>query len=326
MKKYTILSVILLQFFIQTQAQTSNLEKDKETIKSLCGCFDVDFKYKETFSASKNYKPKDVYETGALEWVSYEPQPDGSVRMQHILIIDSSMIIKHWREDWSFENPNIYTYDKNYRWTKTKVDAAKVKGTWTQKVFEVDDRPQYDGVATFSYFDDKTLWQSTVDAPLPRREYSKRTDYNVLNRGNRLYISPTGYLHEQDNKKIKRTTGEKDTLIVDEKGVNIYKKIEESKCQAGIDWWQKNKVYWNDVRTVWTDLLPTLPELAIQFTVEDKKLYERLFKLNEDLIAEKKYDSKKAKEEILKAIKLHLITATDTNKPTKQTPLKSETY
>lgn len=305
MKKITLLHVLLIAFYLVNAESPST--KDLESVKSLCGCFEVDFKYKETFSDKKDYKLKDAYETEALEWVSYEPQTDGSVTLQHILIIDSSTIIKHWRENWSFENTEILTYDKNYLWKKKTLDAGKVIGTWTQKVFEVDDRPQYDGIASFAYFDGKTLWQSRDDAPLPRREYSKRSDYNVLNRGNRLYITPDGYLHEQDNKKVIRTANTADTILVEEKGYNNYTKVPASKCQAGIDWWEKNKVFWYDVRSVWNTLLPTLNELIIKQTVEDQKLHERLFKLNEEYISAKKYDSKNAKEDILKAIKMHLV-------------------
>ncbi len=73
----------------------SKFEKDKQSIKNLCGCFEVDFKYKETFATAKDYKLKDKYVNEALEWVSYEPQENGSIMMQHILIIDESSIIKN---------------------------------------------------------------------------------------------------------------------------------------------------------------------------------------------------------------------------------------
>lgn len=310
MQKITFLNLFLLFIALNSKAQnqSSNYQKDKETIKKLCGCFDVEFKYKETFGYPKNYKLKDNYFNEALEWVSYEEQSDGSIKMQHILILDATMIIKHWREDWSFENNTVYKYDKDYHWNRIQLSADKVKGTWTQKVYEVEDRPQYDGVATFNYFDGKILWESKVDAPLPRREYSKRSDYNVMNRYNRLYISDTGYLHEQDNKKIARHDGVADTLIAEEKGYNSYTKTKDSDCKAGIDWWEKNKVFWLDVRSVWNDLLPSLNDLSVIRKIDDKFLHDRLFAMNIELIGDKKYDSKKAKEQILKVIKEYLNT------------------
>ncbi|MCB0508843.1 MAG: DUF6607 family protein [Chitinophagales bacterium] len=304
---FTLLFLMMSSALYAEEMNVSKMEKDKETLKKLCGCFEVDFKYKETFGYPKDYKLKDKYHEEALEWVSYEPQQDGSIKMQHILIVDKDMFVKHWREDWSYENNTIYQYDKDYQWKRVVLPADKVKGTWTQKVFEVSDRPQYDGVATFNYFDDKILWQSNEDAPLPRREYSKRSDYNVLNRLNRLYISESGYLHEQDNKKIARHDGVTDTLIAEEKGYNTYTKVAESKCQSAIDWWEKNKIYWNDVRAVWDEIIPTRDDLKMNRIVNGKALHEKLFALNKELIDAKKYNSDKAKELILKTINEHLV-------------------
>lgn len=309
MKQFNVLIALFLLQSVALASPTdvSKFEKDKQSIKNLCGCFEVDFKYKETFATTKDYKLKDKYVNEALEWVSYEPQENGSIMMQHILIIDESSIIKHWRENWSFENNEIYKYNKDYHWSAITLAAENVKGTWTQKVYEVDDRPQYDGVATFNYFDNTTLWQSKIDAPLPRREYSTRTDYNVLNRYNRLYISDSGYLHEQDNQKIARHDNTKDTLIAEEKGYNVYRKVEDSKCKAGIDWWEKNKIYWLDVRTVWNALLKDRNEVKVNRVVEGKTLHDKLFALNLELLKDKKYNSEKAKVAIQKAINEHLV-------------------
>ncbi len=308
MSKYLFNTLLFLYLNQVGFAETNSYDNDVNAIKNLCGCFEVDFKYKETFSPNKKYKLKDTYVNEALEWVSYEPQTDGSIQMQHILILDESSIVKHWREEWSFENSTIYTYNKDYHWKSTPLKSENIKNTWTQKVFEVDDRPQYDGVATFTYFDGKTLWQSNSDAPLPRREYSTRSDYNVLNRLNRLYISDTGYLHEQDNKKITRQAAAIDTLITEEKGYNMYRKVDENKCKAGIDWWNINKLFWLDVRAVWNEILPSQTELKVNRIVEGKTLHDKLFAMNLLLINDKKYNSEKAKKEIRKTITEHLVT------------------
>ncbi len=306
MKKIYLLTLALFSIAVNANAHESNYEKDKNAIKNLCGCFEVDFKYKETFGYPKDYKLKDKYREEALEWVSYEPQKDGSVKLQHILIIDQDMIVKHWREDWSYENNSIYKYNKDYEWSNVLLPQNKVKGTWTQKVFEVDDRPQYDGYATFAYYDGKTLWESNTDAPLPRREYSKRSDYNVLNRLNRLHISDSGFIHEQDNKKIARHDGVQDTLIAEEVGHNTYAKVDESRCKAGIDWWEKNKVFWYDVRSVWDEIIPVTPELKVNRVLDGKALHEKLFALNIELMKEKKYNAEKAKVAIRTIINEHL--------------------
>src|SRR3546814_951309 len=49
-------------------------------------------------------------------------------------------------------------------------------------------------------------WTSDLTArPLPRREYTKRDDYNVLIGINRHTITPNGWTHEQFNTKVLRS-------------------------------------------------------------------------------------------------------------------------
>ena len=59
------------------------------------------------------------------------------------------------------------------------------------------------------------LLESEADAPLPRREYTKRNDYNVLKRINRHEIKDFGWVHEQDNLKILRENS--DNLLLKKK-------------------------------------------------------------------------------------------------------------
>jgi hypothetical protein len=106
---------------------------------------------------------------------------------------------------------------------------AQVKGKWTQSVWEVSDAPRYQGISDWINIDGKTVWQSTVYAPLPRREYLVRSDYNILKRENRLIITADGWIYDQNNQKIIRSKGT-DKLLTEEKGLNTCKKINESSC------------------------------------------------------------------------------------------------
>ncbi|RYH09545.1 hypothetical protein EON65_40040, partial [archaeon] len=125
--------------------------------------------------------------------------------------------MKHWREEWTYENPVYWRYKGDRLWVKEILKPEDVKGKWTQSVWEVSDEPRYQGLSQFVNLDNKIIWQSTTDAPLPRREYSVRSDYNILKRTNRINIVENGYVHEQDNIKIQRANGE-DKILVEEKG------------------------------------------------------------------------------------------------------------
>jgi len=190
-------------------------------------------------------------------------------------MIDDSTVIKHWREDWAYEDPILYTYSGNRTWVKHDRGAAAVKGKWTQSVWEVDDGPRYQGTSNWVTTDNKTFWESTVDAPLPRREYTVRNDYNIMRRDNRIVINDSGWVHEQDNDKILQADSSR-KLLAQEKGINSYVHIPDQRCAAARAWWEKNKAFWQVVREQWQAVLDVHPTLAVKAAAGDKKLYECL--------------------------------------------------
>ena len=269
-------TLAILALTTAVQAQTV---KDKQNVEKLCGCFEVEFKYAETFSPDKNYKYHDREEiSGGTEFTFPVEVSDKRIVMQHLLVITDSMIIKHWREDWTYENSVTWKYQGDKVWTKETLKPEQVKGKWTQSVWEVSDAPRYTGASDWVTTDGKTFWQNTVDAPLPRREYSVRSDYNILRRTNRLVLNDNGYVHEQDNQKIIRKDGA-DKLLAEEKGINTYVKVDDSKCAAAKTWWEKYKTYWTKVRTTWEKYLATHNTVALKDKVDGKVMHEALMEL-----------------------------------------------
>ena len=215
MKKINLLIALALLGFI-ANAQPK-LDEDRNAIKSLAGFYKVTFAYAETFSPIRDYKFHDRENSHAKEWAVIVEDSPKKIVIQHLLVAGDSMIIKHWREDWTYEDPKILVYTKENSWKNTTLKAADVKGKWTQKVYQVDDSPRYQAIGTWVHVDGRHQWQSNADSPMPRRE-SKRDDYNVLNRGNNVYLTPQGWMFEQDNKKVSRTESG-DKVIAMEKGL-----------------------------------------------------------------------------------------------------------
>jgi hypothetical protein len=278
MKKIAgVLSV--LAFAATTHAQTI---KDKQYVDKLCGCFEVEFKYAETFSPDKNYKFHDREEiSGGTELTFPVEVSDKKIVMQHLLVITDSMIIKHWREDWTYENPVTWKYTGDKVWEKQELKPEQVKGKWTQSVWEVSDAPRYQGASDWVIADGKTFWENTADAPLPRREYSVRSDYNVLRRTNRLVLNDSGYVHQQDNQKIIRANGT-EKLLVEEKGINSYRRINDTECAAAKAYWEKNKNYWTRVRLAWEAYLAKQNKIELKTQVGGKALHDYLFDMAGD--------------------------------------------
>jgi len=271
-------------------------EQDQKAIKSMCGCYEVTFNFAETFNYSKDstYVPSETKHDGGLEWVELLQDDNDKISMQHLLIVgkpDSPYIVKHWRQDWEFENTELYVYDHDNKWKYTKLPAESVKGQWTQKVFQVDDSPRYEGSASWVHVDGRSYWENTTDAPLPRREYTTRSDYNVTVRTNRHEIVSNGWIHDQDNDKVIREDGKKDILLAQEKGYNTYVKVANSKCKAAQDYWAKDHDKWALVRAKWDEVFARDKDLSLEDKVEHKQLFKYLSPDNQEYSTKASIDS-----------------------------------
>lgn len=296
--------ILMLLAAVPVLAVAQNKKKqDVAAIKGMCGCYEVTFNFAETFSPREDYEFHENYRAGALEYVLPVEESKDKIVLQHLLIVGDTMIIKHWRQDWLYENEDLYVFDKENTWKYNHQSSDDVKGQWTQKVYQVDDSPRYEGSSSWVHVDGRDYWENTADAPLPRREHTKRSDYNVMTRVNHQEITAYGWVHEQDNGKVIRETD--DEVLVNEKGWNTYERTDERKCQVAKDWWAKNQMYWADVRAVWDEVFATKKTVAINMKVDDKVLFQRLFALGDEVRGQA-YDSAETKEAIRAIIRMHL--------------------
>lgn len=293
MKQILAFSLAFLTIILTVDAQNKK-QKDQSAIKEMCGCFEVTFNFAETFSFSEDslYKPSKTKVDKGLEWAQLVVDEDDKISIQHLLQVgrpDQPHIVKHWRQDWLFENKDFYTYNGDNEWLFEEKNDKDVAGQWTQKVYQVDDSPRYEGSATWVHVDGKSYWENTTTAPLPRREYTKRSDYNVTLRGNRHEITDYGWLHDQDNAKVIREKGQEDVVIAHEKGYNTYVKVDDSRCQAAKDWWKENYDKWATVRAKWDEVYARHKDLVLEEKVDNKVLYKHLF--DDEMIEKKDIDN-----------------------------------
>ncbi|SFR31320.1 hypothetical protein SAMN04490243_0147 [Robiginitalea myxolifaciens] len=252
---------------------------DREAIKDLCGCYEITFEYSETFSPEKDYEKKPDYTASALELALPIIDEENKISIQHLLVVNDTMVIKHWRQDWLYENQEVFHYDKDNNWVFQELPADKVAGQWTQKVYQVDDSPRYSGSATWVHVDGKHYWENKTASPLPRREYTKRDDYNVMLRGNRHEITDYGWVHEQDNDKVIRKDGAEDVLLAQEKGMNSYIRVDDSKCAIAREWWAEHNGFWAKVRSSWDEVYNIKGDLTLAKSVDEKPLFRHLYPL-----------------------------------------------
>ena len=128
MKPYLI---VLIGLLLTTSIYSQNKKKtDKDAIKKMCGCFEVTFNFAETFKYSKNdeYSPSKNYSTSGLEWAQLVKDSKNNIIIQHILLVGNPAkpyVMKHWRQDWLYENKDFYIYDSNNKWTYKKKNTNK---------------------------------------------------------------------------------------------------------------------------------------------------------------------------------------------------------
>tara|TARA_R110002049_G_scaffold28018_1_gene96064 strand:+ start:102277 stop:103287 length:1011 start_codon:yes stop_codon:yes gene_type:complete len=273
MKRPHFVLVLFLIYSIQGFAQDQKKEQDIKAIKAMCGCYDIEFKYAETFSGKRDYELASGYRALAREWVELIQDDKDKLSLQHLLVVNDTMVIKHWRQDWEYQNQKVFSYDKDNNWIFKTLDSDEVKGQWTQKVYQVDDSPRYSGSATWIHSDGRHYWEKRTPAPLPRREYTKRDDYNVMFRTNHQEITDYGWVHEQDNDKVLRVNGENDELIAQEKGLNIYTKVPDEECLAAQNWWNENSKFWSRVRNSWNKFYNREGDFTLAKAVDRKPLF-----------------------------------------------------
>ena len=287
-----------------TASKENKKEFERELIKSMAGCYRVEFKFAETFAPNKDYEYHDRKFSGAKEIAHIIEDTADKISIQHILYVGKGHVIKHWRQDWHYENRVVWKLVKNHEWVKTELTPEQAAGTWTQKVFQVDDAPRYEGHGTWVHVDGRHFWESTADAALPRREISTagRTDYNILRRNSHIELFDNGdWVLEQDNEKILRDDEGNDTLICMEKGLETFTKKEYDPSDA-LEKWENETSFWADVRAIWSEIRANQNRINL---LKDEDLYMAQFDLANKFSGDN-YDSEKAKTAIKELLSNHV--------------------
>lgn len=255
---------------------------DRQAILKLQGDFQVSFNFYETVILKPGYTRKGPKHNGAFEKVVLIEDSGTKLSFQHLLVTGSGEIVKHWRQDWVYESLKHWSYVGNQHFGQQTKTPEEVAGTWTQLVYEVSDAPRYTGTGKWNHKYGVSTWTSgRTWRPLPRREYTTRDDYQLINAKNRHTITQQGWTHEQDNTKVIRTDDQKDIVVVREFGFNEYRRIGGYDFSAAINYWQSMAPFWAAVRARWDDKLVKGP-VVLAFPTGDNQLIDELFKLVED--------------------------------------------
>ena len=234
-------------------ASPDSVEQDRKAILAMLGEYKVKFEFQETVVLKPGYEVRDAKDTGAYETVVVVEDSARKISLQHLLLSDDGQhVTKHWRQDWMYQASERLEFSEDQTWRIRPLPADLIDGRWTQCVYEVSDAPRYCGTGSWKHEHGVSTWTSDLDwRPLPRREYTQRSDYNALSVVNRHSITPNGWTHEQDNTKVVRQGQATRELVVRETGFNDYRRVTDFNFAEAYDYWNSTAPYWARVRAQW---------------------------------------------------------------------------
>ncbi|MBM30629.1 MAG: hypothetical protein CMD77_06935 [Gammaproteobacteria bacterium] len=268
-------------------------ERDRRAILAMAGPYRASFEFIETIGYSPSFTPARPYQSWTTEYVYVLQNEPDLISLQHIMVIrmfledqkvSEPMVMKHWRQDWKYQDRYITEYVSNDTWETTRISRKQAKGTWSQAVFQVDDSPRYESYGKWHHGPHASVWESAVTRrPLPRRENSIRSDYSVLEGTNRHTVIATGWLHEQDNQKLVVDRAgypdQKMPYLAREAGLNRYERIMNYDFSAGDSYWKKTQPFWQHVRKKWEGVIKQFPKFGVHKRVDNTVLFMAMFQL-----------------------------------------------
>jgi hypothetical protein len=251
---------------------------DRAAILAMAGAYAVDFRFEETLALQPGYELTKPYQEDATELVVVAEDTPRRIVLQHLLLVGKGAVLQHWRQIWTYEDTRLTEFRGRNVWRARELDAATAKGAWTQMVTNVDNSPRYEGIGRWDHTGGVSSWTSGETwRPLPRREYSKRDDYDVVLAMNRHTLTPQGWAHEQINTKLDLATPT-NRLLARETGLNLYVRTDKDLGVAQA-WWETNRDFSNALTAVWEEVTAARDQYAIDDDIDTAKLRSDLKRL-----------------------------------------------
>lgn len=280
MKLHTFSLLVPLLLAGSGFADEAAFEKDRKAILAMAGDFEVGFHFQETLSLHEGYEVREKpYAEEAHETVKVVEDSGRRIVLQHLLQVGPA-VVKHWAQIWTYEDTEILEFQGKRVWATRVLAPEEVKGKWTQRVTQVDDSPRYEGVGAWSHNRESSEWTAVSNRPLPRREHSRRKDYDLLVVTNRHTITAAGWFHEQDNTKWVKRDGQEYPLCR-EVGLNPYRRITGHDFSRANDYWTKTAGFWKEVRGVWEEITPREGSVKFPLRADPGRLEDVMEELTE---------------------------------------------
>jgi hypothetical protein len=263
----------------------------------MAGDYRVTFDFLEIADFVPGVARDKPYQSWGTERIYVDTDTGNTISLVHILDmrivqddgkVSDPIVTKHWRQTWTYEPQDLVEYKGHERWQRRKLSSSERRGVWTQTVYQVDESPRYASLGHWTHSGSFSTWISADTwRPLPRREWSVRSDYQVLLGTNRHTIIATGWLQEENN--LKTVLGKNEVIdstqpfLAREYGVARYSRMKGGDFAAADEYYQRTKGFWSSVLTNWHQRFEKNPTIQLKAPVDKAGLFQPLFQYADDL-------------------------------------------
>jgi hypothetical protein len=251
----------------QVATPTDAFERDRQAVLAMAGTFHVRYDTRETVPFLADYEPREPSISGGNEVVRVIEDTRTTIRLQHILVVSMDgrdIVVRHWRHDWHYQPRHVLAYAGADTWRLTPVSSSARRGAWSQIVYNTDDSPRYGALGVWAHDNGVSRWTGARGLrPLARRDAVRNPPYSHYACTNRHAITPTGWVHEQDNAKLGQRDGAPVTFV-HEAVINAYDRADDFRISVADDYLSATQPYWNAVRALWDEKIAAYRGLWLQ--------------------------------------------------------------
>ena len=318
---FPALLILLGLTSLAADAADDGLARGLAAIRSMTGCYLVDYNYVEVESLKPGYtRDPRVYDVNrdksAKEWITADAVSSSRVRLSRVLFLTdlagavrAGTEIRHQTEDWEHGAPFLYDFVAPRTWQVR--DLRATHDLWTRRVTNLDDGLRYQCAARWTADTAYPEWTCTSYAPIPGRETRdmKRNDYDALERTTRIIAYGQSFLERQDNVKTIHRDGEKSPLAR-EVGKNWSVRLPDAECEAARAFAAPRRAFWNLSREVWDTVLDGTAPFVEKAPAGQPPRFVKMYEVEEAYVGRDLSDPsvrREASERILKVIEAYRV-------------------